>query len=336
MLKRLLIVVCTGFLELRPDCGVALENSYFALQRTHLEHYNRLRLEPECYTEAWFAFASLEVSAMNAQEAAIPEDQLPWRTTRTLYAEQPLKAWVRPYRLYGGFDDGTHRLSLGLQSIAVGVGRIWTPTNRFTPRRSIALDPLALPPAAALHYTLSPTPTAQLTALLGQRRDHSLAGALRAKALFGRVEAALDALYADEERMIGFELEGAVSGIGVRSEAAWTAYPSDRAFEGIVGADGAFGFGLIYTLELHYAIDAFALYEGYDAKALWTLGQRLEYPFGLFYEAALLYLEQGDARLFAPALSYRPGDRHAFTLGALLGYGVREEHVAYLRYDLAF
>lgn len=336
MLKPLLIVAATALLQAQSPCSVTLENSYFALQREVPQHYNRIRLEPECYEGAWFAYASLEVSALSAQETPIPQDDLPFTATRTLYAQETFRAWAQPYRLYAGFDDGTHRLTLGLQSIAIGVGRIWTPTNCFTPRRSASLDPLTLPATAALHYTLSPTPTAQITALLSQRRDHSFKSALRAKALFETIETAIDAVYAEDEKMIGFELEGTFGGMGLRSEAAWITYPNDTALEGVVGADSAFDSGLIYTLELLYASDAHALWEAHDAKAQWTLGQRLDYPFGLFYETALLYLEQGNARLVSPSLSYRPNDHHAFTLGALLGYAAHEEQIAYLRYDLAF
>ena len=99
----------------------------------------------QCQSGSWFLYAigdginywgdafvnSADFSLLQSLKA-----DTPFNTQTPFYDYASASVRGRLYRLYGGYDDGENRISAGLQNITMGVGRIWTPTNLFNPKRN--------------------------------------------------------------------------------------------------------------------------------------------------------------------------------------------------------
>lgn len=247
-----------------------VENTNFTLSlpveaKRELYNYNRLRVTTHGQNNAWFATAIADVEnhlgrAMVGSPVylrgvlAQPDVPFQTRTARVEYGEG--EAYAQLHRLYGGYADGTHRLSIGVQKITFGVGRIWNPTDLFNPKNPFALEPDEMAGSFSCAYTYALGELSQITALAAQRRDHTFKYAARVKGYIGSADAALSAVWSDEKRMVGYEIESELSpsGIGIRSEGGWfeDATLDTRYFQGIIGADYGFADSLIVAAEWLY------------------------------------------------------------------------------------
>lgn len=247
-----------------------VENTNFTLSlpidgKRELYNYDRLRLTSHVSTGEWFATAigdvenhlgrSMVRSPLYVQ-GVLSKPDVPFSTCtdRVDYGEG--EAFAQIHRLYGGYADGTHRLSIGLQKITFGVGRIWNPTDLFNPKNPFALEPDEMAGSFSAAYTYALGDLSQITALVAQRRDHSFKYAARVKGNRGGVDAALSGVASDERTMVGYEIESELSpsGIGIRSEGGWFEDKTlqTRYFQGIVGADYGFANSLIVAAEWLY------------------------------------------------------------------------------------
>jgi len=260
MIKTAVIGVVLSVSALAADFESTVENSNFTLYApldgtgvSKLYNTNRLRLSGHLREGNWFASAIGDVKnilgrdtinrASYTMSSSVRSDTpFSTQTGTSNYTEG--EAYAQLYRLYGGYGDEKHRLTVGLQKVSMGVGRIWNPTDLFNPKNPLALEPDEVFGVYALSYAYSPSSLSQITAVAAERADKSMKYAGRVKGYLGFADAAVDIVSADDVRMIGYELEGELSdtGIELRSEGGWF---DDRLlhqqfFQWVLGADYAF------------------------------------------------------------------------------------------------
>lgn len=329
-----------------------VQNSNFTLSaplngtgKQSLYNYNRLRLSEYLKEERWFVSAIGDIEHYIGREylqsawyqaASSMRSDTPFSTqTRSHAYSGETEVYAQLYRLYGGYVDKQHRLSIGLQKVSMGVGRIWNPTDLFNPRNPLALEPDEVYGVFALAYTYSPSRLSEVTAVVAQREDESFKYAGRYKGYFGEVDLGVDLIYSEDQRMLGYELEGDFfeSGIGLRSEGGW--YEEKRLdtayFRTLLGADYAFENSLLLVGEWLHSSKSFGHMQG----AQLLLGMQSTLPYARDYlgvsagyeldallQGSLLGIVSADDGSFylSPALNYSLDDDLTLGLGALL-YG---------------
>jgi len=126
----------------------------------------------------------------------------------------------------------------------MGVGRIWNPTDLFNPKNPYALEPDEVNGVFALAYTYSPSALSQMSIVSAMRADDTFKYAGRIKGYLGVADAGINAVEANDARMIGYEIEGEWlnTGIELRSEGGWfeDKLLHQQFFQGVFGADYAF------------------------------------------------------------------------------------------------
>lgn len=356
----LLTIVC---LAIRADWQHVVSNTNFTLSqgsvypnsdKRYLYNYDRLRLRSDyTYANLFFTFIGDGLNYWGREYVESPdfsyvkqiEPDTPFRTQSSFHDYGGGAARARLYRLYGGYDDGRNRLSLGLQNITMGVGRIWTPTNLFNPRNTYALEPDEIYGVAAAAFTKQLGQTAQISAVVSQKKDDSFKYAARYKAYLEVADVAFELIGSDDTKMAGYELEGDLgdTGVELRSEGAYiqgtlatVSGQSENAnfFQGIAGGDYGFENGLTLIVEALYSSKTFgndALFLNLNSDILpnmvgsgFYLGSSLSYTFNLFLDGALTYIEsfgEPNSYFIAPSLTYNLNDFNVLSLGALIQQG---------------
>ncbi|MBN2782628.1 MAG: hypothetical protein JXQ66_05250 [Campylobacterales bacterium] len=229
------------------------------------------------------------------------------------------------YRFYGGYGDDKNRVVLGLQNIVIGVGRIWTPTNRFNPKNSYTIESDEVEGVDALSYTRYIDETSSVMGIVSQMDDDSFKYALRYKGFYDFGDFAIDAIKSDDTTMIGLEIEGDAfdSGAEFRGEVAYDT--SSQSYEAMVGFD--YGFVNSTTLIVE------SLYK--SAQNRFYIASSLTKSFTIFLDASLLYIKSfksGESDFISPSITYTLDDYNSFTVGAL----VYDEDSYYLKWSLSF
>jgi hypothetical protein len=304
--------------------------------------YNRFRLTEHITAGNWFATAIGDVEHYLGQDyinstlyktASAVRSDTPFatQTGTQRYGEGELFAQL--YRLYGGYADARHRLSIGLQKVSMGVGRIWNPTDLFNPKNPLALEPDEVFGNVALVYMYAISDLSQVTGVVAQRRDETFKYAGRLKGNAASVDMALNAVSADDVEMLGYELEGELSesGVGLRSEGGWfrDKLLGQSFFQGLVGADYVFENSLMLAAEWLHTSRGFDTEPGAVSgapanlvRAKDYLGMNAGYDIDpLLYGSLSLIVSAGDGSSYlAPQLSYSLADDATLAAGAML-YG---------------
>jgi len=369
--KRLLLVLLTPIL-LSAEIDIRIENSNFTINQENTTYnYNRLRLQSNYNHESFFGtfigdginyYGNEFVNADTFSFIQSQKSDTPFKTQTNFKNYGNGEVYGKVYRLYGGWEDDTNRIVLGLQNINMGVGRIWTPTNIFNPKNSYALEPDETFGVTALSYTRHLDELSQITLVRSQKEDNSLKSALQYKTFLEVADLALNLIHSDETKMLGYELEGnlADTGIEVRSEGAYIEtqlqnQKEQQFFQAIVGADYGFENGITLVGEALYSNEIFdypSIVQNINADTLSNLHQNhfylagnISYAFNLLFDTSLLYVESfgnKNSRLIAPQLTYTLNDYNSFTVGALVNSGNKESEFGrvgdlyYLRYLLSF
>jgi len=344
-------------------------------KRDYLYNYNRLRLRGDISHENFFLtligdgvnyFGSKYVDSLSFTYLKTQEADTPFSTQSSYNDYNGGSAYSKLYRLYGGYENEHYRITLGLQNITMGVGRIWTPTNLFNPRNSYALEPDETFGVAALSYTYHLNATNDITVVLSQKADHSYKYAARYKAFLDISDIAINLVSSNTTQMAGYEMEANLldTGIEVRSEGAYIRHTlksaldkeeDDAFFQGIAGADYGFENGITLVGEVLYSSKSFSYDEillNFNSEIAPNLvnstfyaGSNISYSFNLFLDASLSYIESfntKNSRFITPSLTYTLNDYNTFTLGAMIQNGPKESEFGmfsdtyYFRYALSF
>jgi hypothetical protein len=331
------------------EVETTFENSNFTLS-TPLEgtgervwaNYNRFRITGYVTEGNWFATVIGDVehylgqdyihsAAYRAASAVRSDTPFATQTGTQRYGEGELFAQL--YRLYGGYVDGKNRLSVGLQKVSMGVGRLWNPTDLFNPKNPLALEPDEVFGNVALVYTYTISELSQATGVVAQREDETFKYAGRLKGNVASVDMALNAVSADDVEMLGYELEGELgeSGVGLRSEGGWfrDKLLGTSFFQGLIGADYVFENSLMLAGEWLHTSRSFDAEPGTASgapanlvRAKDYLGMNAGYDIDpLLYSSLSLIVSAGDGSFYlAPLLSYSLADDATLAAGAML-YG---------------
>jgi hypothetical protein len=328
------------------------ENSNFTLstpidgngERT-LVNYNRFRVIESVNEENWFitAIGDIEnylgekyIDSASFQAFSSVRSDTPFSTQTSAYDYGNGEVYAQIHRLYGGYVDEKHRISLGLQKISMGVGRIWNPTDLFNPRNPLALEPDEVYGVFSLLYTYSPSDLSQISAVGAQRSDDSFKYAGRIKGYLDVADVALDMIVADDVAMLGYELEGELfdTGVELRSEGGWfeDKLLDEKFFQALLGADYSFENSLMLAGEWLHSSKTFeeelvlGLPSGAQNNLVGSkdyLGSTLGYEFdALLYGAMAGIISADDGSFYlSPTLRYSLDDDMTLALGAMLNAG---------------
>ncbi len=327
------------------------ENSNFTLSipldgtgNHELVNYNRFRITEHIRYEDWFLTAIGDIENHLGQDyinsvaylaAGESRSDTPFatQTGTTNYGEGEFYAQL--YRLYGGYADEKHRVSLGLQKVSMGVGRIWNPTDLFNPKNPLALEPDEVYGVFGVSYSYAISDLSGVSVVAAERADHSMKYAGRYKGYFEVADAALNVIYADDVTMIGYELEGELldTGVELRSEGGWfnDKLLEKKFFQGLVGADYTFENTLSLAGEWLYSSRSFereialALPTGAPSNLMRSKGYgglSVGYEFdALTYGSLASIVSADDGSCFlSPLVSYSYADDITLSAGAML-YG---------------
>ena len=367
---------------LRAEIDYIVENTNFTINqgslgqtgaKDHLYNYDRLRLNLD-YTEGDYFIKLIGdgVNYLGEQYIDSPyfalttqiKSDTPFKTQTSFYDYKVGTTYAKLYRLYGGYEDDKNKITLGLQNITMGVGRLWTPTNLFNPKNIYTLEPDEVFGVAAISYTRHINDTTDISVTSSVRKDNSLKYAARYKTFQDFADIAVDALYSNNTKMIGYEIEANLgeTGVEVRSEGAFISsklvFQQENMdfFQGIIGADYGFVNGITVVFEALYSSQTFTLTEvlanlnsdivGNLTYSNFYAGGTLSYSFNIFLDASLIYIESfnnKNSRFVSPTLTYTLNDYNTFILGAMLQFGEKgsefgsyKSNTYYLNYKLSF
>lgn len=332
-----------------------VENTNFTIGSKDLTYnYDRLRFRTDYYEGNLFVTLIadgvnyLGMDYLNSLEFAYLKtikSDTPFKTQSEFYEYKNGSAYLKLYRLYGGYEDDVNRIVVGLQNISMGVGRIWTPTNLFNPKNIYALEPDETFGVGAIVYTRHIGDRSNLTVVMSQKEDNSIKYGASYKTMLETIEIGISAISSNETKMLGFELEANVgeSGIEVRSEVALIQNSFLRSYEqeedlefvqAIVGADYGFINGVTLIVEALYSSQNFTneqLFLNLDSEILPNLvtskfytALSASYSFNIFLDGSLTYIESyndENSRFVSPTLSYTFNDYNTFIAGAQIQDG---------------
>jgi len=359
----------------------AAEFPELAFKENYLYNYDRLRLIETLKQKGFFAtviadavnyYGKSFVESPDFSYIELLNPDVPFKT-RTAFHDYGNGTWyAKLHRLYGGYEDDRQRISVGLQKITMGVGRLWTPTDLFNPKNSFALEPDEVFGVLALVYTYSPSQLSTLRGVVSMKEDRSYKYAAAYKAFLEGVDGGINVIYSDETTMVGYELEGNLFETGAewRSEGGYFKNSTDceptvsactevtlesEFFQAIAGFDYGFENGVTWVLEGYYSSETFdygQILRYYGSEILnnmvmsnFYLGTSLTYDFNLYLGGSLTYIESfgsENSRFVSPVVTYTLNDNNAFSLGAMINGGSSESEFGafgnsyYLRYSLTF
>lgn len=334
------------------ESETTLENSNFTLSspiqgEREMFNYHRIRLMQHVRTDNWFATAIGDIENYLGQDyihsreytaASALRSDTPFSTQTGTYHYGEGELYAQLFRLYGGYSDTYHRISIGLQKLSFGVGRIWNPIDMFNPKNPLALEPDEVYGTFSAAYTYTPGDLRQINVIAAQRSDQSFKYAGRIKGYTGFADIALSGVSADDMTMVGYEIEGELlkSGIGIRSEGG---YFNDklldrRYFQGIIGVDYGFEKSLIIVAEWLHTSRTFGdaitlalpsgsrqnLVRSHDYGAL-NAGYQID-PLVYGSCTTIVNVEDGSY-YFSPSLRYSLDDDVSLSAGAMMFGGVR-------------
>jgi len=331
---------------------VTFENSNYTLSTPLPEtqerigyNYDRFRTRVDAVEGPWFATAIGDVEHYLGRDlvrsrgfrmAMENGSDTPFATRTGMSDYGEGAAFLKLYRLYGGYADARHRVSFGLQKLSLGVGKFWNPTDLFNPKNPLALEPDEVYGAFSLAYTYAPGDLSQATAVVAERKDHTYQYAGRFKGFFDVADAGITLFSNDDARMIGYEVEGELlkTGVELRSEGGWfeDRLLEQRFFQGILGADYTFENSLSLMGEWRHTSRSFEreLALGLPTGLSSNLVRSRDY-FGIsagFEFDALLYgsvsaIGSGDdgSWFLAPVVTYSLGDDATLGIGGMFYSG---------------
>lgn len=366
------------------DFEYRVENSNFiisqgslnpATNKSYIYNYDRLRFRGD-YTEGEFFMTIIAdgvnyygksyVNSNDFEYVKLQKSDTPFKTESEYNTYGSGSIYAKLYRVYGGYEDDTNRVIVGLQNISMGVGRVWNPTNLFNPRNVYALEPDETFGVVGLSYTRHIDDMSQVTFIASQNTDRTFKYAMQYKSYLDIADFALNMLSSNKTKMLGYEIEGNLgeSGIEVRSEGAYIKSRLQKDllssedieyFQGIVGADYGFVNGITLTCEALYSSESLP-YEkillNYDSEIVPNLVYSklytaliVSYGFNIYLDGSLTYIESfndKNSRYLSPTLNYTLNDYNSFIVGAMIQNGERGsefgafENSYYLKWLLSF
>ena len=249
--------------------------------------YNRLRLTLDLYHDNFSAKLLLD--------------------NENIYAFKEKKnhnesKFYRGYIRYGG---DKHMLTLGLQRVPLGVGRIWNPIDVFNPIDITAIETTERKGTEALRYEYAINELSNLDITLSNKKKSA-----RIKGYLDIADVALVLVKDKNREIIGYELEGelADTDITVRSEGGY--FNDTNSYRYIIGAEYGWENSLTMLMEFYHDTDI-------EEK---QLAFSLNYQYSPLLYMNFLALENFATHrsLISPSLSYSLSDESTLNIGAFI------------------
>lgn len=245
---------------------------------------------------------------------------------------------VKIYRALVKYEEQGHVFTIGLQRVAFGIGRIWTPTDMFNPLKSLSLESGERSPVFAADYNYAFSDTGSVETVISRQEKNDTKGALRIKEYLLFADMGMVFIKERERQMIGYEIEGHLfdSGIEVRSEGGiFTNTKDDVSFKKwILGMDYGFENSLILTLEyLYNETDYSQTPMPNFGKDVFTdvimqkdsrYGAAIAgYSFSTLLSGSLLFMYNLDdnSAIAVPSIIYSLSDESTLNIGGFIGFG---------------
>jgi hypothetical protein len=311
-----------------------ITNTNITVEDKYLYNYNRLRVDTEYFKDEYFIKTIADAVNFYGKNYVVTEKfnyiklqdaDTMYKTKTNFYNYEDGTTYAKLYRLYGGYDDGYNRVALGLQNITMGVGRIWTPTNKFNPKNIYAIESDETYGVSAFSYTKYLDDTSSMMGVVAQKGDGSFKYAFRYNTFLDLADVAFSTIKDNDISMFGLEMEADILDTGVEARVE-VAYESKKdTYEFIAGFDYGFVNGTTLIVESLYQSE---YEESYTAVSL-------SQSFNIFLDASVVYIDSFDnenSKYLAPSLTYTMNDFNSFTLGAQ----VYDDNTFYFKWCLSF
>ncbi len=267
--------------------------------------YNRLRLTLDLYHESW--------EDINAKIILNNENIYNFK-------QQHNQNKSHFYRGYISYQGAKHMFSLGLQRVPFGVGRIWNPIDIFNPINITAVETQERKGTESLRYEYAINSLSNLDLTLSKDKQ-----AIRVKGYLEVADVALVLVKDDEKEIIGYEVEGELNDITLRSEGGY--FSDTDHFRYIIGAEYGFENSLIILTEFYHDTEQ-------ERK---QLALNFSYQYSPILYLNFLTMRDFDTKthLIAPSCAYSLSDESTLTFGTFL-YENNIPDQYYLHYFINF
>jgi len=224
------------------------------------------------------------------------------------------------YRGYLRYSDDRHMLTLGLQRVPLGVGRIWNPIDVFNPIDITAIETEERKGTEALRYEYAISDLSNLDITFSKNKQ-----AARVKGYLEVADVEL-VLVKDEDRdILGYEIEGELKDITLRSEGGY--FSDTHSWRYILGAEYGWENSLTMLMEFYHDTSI-------EEK---QLALNLSYQYSPLLYINGLALENLDTHtsLLSPSFTYSLSDESTLNMGAFIWDTAREEQF-FIRYFVNF
>lgn len=210
------------------------------------------------------------------------------------------------YRGYLRYSDDRHMLTLGLQRVPLGVGRIWNPIDVFNPIDITAIETDEREGTEALRYEYAISDLSNLDITFSNKKQ-----AARVKGYLAVADVALVLVKDENRNIIGYELEGELTDtdITVRSEGGY--FTDTDSYRYIIGAEYGFENSLTVLTEFYHDTH-------FGSK---QLALNLSYEYSPILTMHFLTLGKLDVNsiMIAPSCHYSLSDESSIHFGAFIG-----------------
>lgn len=268
-------------------------------------NYNRLRVTLDLYHDTWEDIsAKLILDNENIYS----------------FKDKNNKNTSQFYRGYLRYSGEKHMLTLGLQRIPFGVGRIWNPIDIFNPIDITSIETDERKGTEALRYEYAINSLSNLDITLSNKKQ-----AARIKGYLNVADVALVLVKNENKEIIGYEVEGEFKSITLRSKGGY--FTDTQSYRYIIGAEYGFENSLTILTEFYHDSEL-------DSKQL-ALNLSYRYSPILYLNFLALRNFDNDAIMIAPSTTYSLSDESTIAIGAFIG--VKESSNQYfMRYFINF
>jgi len=230
-----------GFLRTRLDTRLELENDQSFYFELHQETFLGSRF-----------LNSLEFQTLDSLKPDLPVDTILLRSSNGI-AEHRLKLFRSFYQV----SDLDSTWTVGLQRIALGVGRIWNPLDVLHPKDSGGLQPELQSPIFGVHGEIYPSALSKLQVFttLGDS-FHTRVKGIHYQWFAGGWDRGWTLLQSPMNKVLGFQMEGNLGNSGLEGRIEGGLFEdrstSKRDAQAVVGIDYGFPNAASIAVEYFY------------------------------------------------------------------------------------
>lgn len=312
--------------------------------------YNRFRWENKSYFGDFSSYLAIDndsilgpsfLDTAYGKRSTNYTADVPFETSKKLGDNAYDRAKV--YRALVKYEGDQHALTLGLQRVAFGVGRIWSPVDMFNPLKSLSLESSERAPVLASHYNYAFSDTGSIDLVVSLQENNDTKGAIRIKDYIGFADMGLVVIKEKKRQLLGYVIEGHLfdTGVEFRSEGGYFSNTDDnKSFVKLIaGADYGFENSLTFTVEYLYnqtdyskvttpyeTISSFGkdtFTDVIEQQGSHYLAGMVSYTFSTLLSGRMItmYSMEDYSGIVIPTLAYSLSDEMVVSLGGFVSFG---------------